>query len=43
MIGLKNLRFKNVSLDNSKMMNQGKDNRILKIKRRKFPILKEDN
>ena len=43
MIGLKNLRFKNVFLNNSKMMNQGKDNRILKIKRRKFPILKEDN
>ena len=43
MIGLKNLRFKIVSLNNSKMMNQGKDNRILKIKRRKFPILKEDN
>ena len=43
MIVLKKLSFKNVSLNNIKMMNQGKDNRILKIKRRKFPILKEDN
>ena len=35
MIHFKNLGFKTVSLSNSKIMNQGKDDMILKIKNRR--------